>query len=163
MSGDSNGHKRRIFDVVDKRVAFQQFLFAAGVAVGTSFISIGASFFATSGSIEPNRQGVFVGLSIEYAFLGSILLLASFIAAHLAFNSRTPVKKQRFRFYSPKTQDNFVVVIEGIGSHGDAEKETGVDNILENAVERLLANKNSITSARFYSANGVRNLLKQQL
>lgn len=152
-----------ILDLTDRRLAFQQFMLAAGVAVGTSFLAMGGSFFAASGSVDPSRVGVLISLSIEYGVFGGALLLITFVVAHFTFRSTTSVRKQLHRIYSPKTQDNFVVVIEGIGNHGNPEKVEGVDNVMENAVRTLIANETVITSARFYSTNGVRNLLKQQL
>ena len=101
-------------------------------------------------------------ISNRYLLLGLGALGAAFAGTYFLIFRMPRSQKQLGKYYNPKQKEDFVIVIHGIGSHGDSSKDDQVDSIIERTVREMIEKKAQVNSAYFYSSSGPRNLLKYQ-
>lgn len=153
----------RVFDVQDRKFTMWVFALSSAITIGLSLVSMAASFQLGSDTATGGHKEFLLGLARNYLYYGIVAFGIGTVLAYFTNRRIALIEKQGHRAYNPKNADNFVVVIEGIGSHGNPEKDGQADNIMETAIKQIVDSGGTVASARFYSSSGVRNLLKQQL
>ncbi|MGI0049157.1 MAG: hypothetical protein ACREAW_06415 [Nitrososphaera sp.] len=127
---------------------------SAMIGVGTGFVLFGLAMIYDSPQLQA-ASNIVGGVSITVGFV----LYGWGLIRNRELFGRVIQSKQRVYTFQPIRNDNFSIVIDGIGSFGNPESQTDVDTIARNAVRELVTGGNTIRIARMYSRNGSQNLL----
>lgn len=124
----------------------------AGTGAGLLFFGLASIYAAFDNTLTFLAVGA-LSLAFGFGFLGWGLGL------NMKHFGRIIPRRDQVLTFQPVRNDNFTIVIDGLGSFGNRENPAGSDMIARQTVNQLIERGAMIRTARFYSRNGSDNLL----